>query len=566
MKRVFLASGVFVTSWALMASVLAAGVDDDLDDVRQRIDSLERAIQGTRGERTAAERERASAERAVSTAQRDLRATVADRKRIETELAEQQAARKLIDARVKTGQQALSAWLRQNYMRGGSEVAPFFVARDANQLARDLHYLERIGRARLAGIEQLRSDLREQARAVEAVAARQKELKAVETRQQQQMAQLKKVLDERSRTVATLSARLGAQEREVEALRQDEEELGRLIAELARQQAARERAEQAEAARKAEEARLAEAARKAEEARRVEAARVAAVEREAARRMERERLAAAQAERARQEAAARAATAAQAAAARAPEPARPAPAPAEVVSVPDETPVATVVADGGTPVPATVREARPQPVTRTATASQPPAPVVTEAPVRTATVVRKPAAEPPPAPKPEPVSAAARTPDPPPARTSTQLAAARLAPAPTPSVAFSQLRGRLNMPVAGSLTGRFGAPRGEGSTRWRGIFIRAGGGADVRAVAGGRVVFADWMRGYGNIIIVDHGAEYMTVYGNNDALLANVGDRVAGGAVIAAVGASGSGAESGLYFEIRHRGQPVDPMKWVRAR
>ena len=74
------------------------------------------------------------------------------------------------------------------------------------------------------------------------------------------------------------------------------------------------------------------------------------------------------------------------------------------------------------------------------------------------------------------------------------------------------------------------------------------------------------MRGYGNIIIVDHGAEYMTVYGNNDALLANVGDRVAGGAVIAAVGASGSGAESGLYFEIRHRGQPVDPMKWVRAR
>ena len=122
------------------------------------------------------------------------------------------------------------------------------------------------------------------------------------------------------------------------------------------------------------------------------------------------------------------------------------------------------------------------------------------------------------------------------------------------------------MPVAGSLTGRFGAPRGEGGTRWRGIFIRAGDGADVRAVAGGRVVFADWMRGYGNIIIVDHGAEYMTVYGNNDALLANVGDRVAGGAVIAAVGASGSGAESGLYFEIRHRGQPVDPMKWVRAR
>ncbi|MDA0234699.1 MAG: peptidoglycan DD-metalloendopeptidase family protein, partial [Proteobacteria bacterium] len=89
-------------------------------------------------------------------------------------------------------------------------------------------------------------------------------------------------------------------------------------------------------------------------------------------------------------------------------------------------------------------------------------------------------------------------------------------------------------------------------------------GAEVRSVAGGEVVFSDWLRGYGNLIIVDHGSDYLTIYGNNDSLLKEVGDRVGGGEPIASVGAAGVGNDSGLYFEIRHQGQPLDPMQWMR--
>ncbi|MGL1832565.1 murein hydrolase activator EnvC family protein [Rhodocyclaceae bacterium SMB388] len=144
---------------------------------------------------------------------------------------------------------------------------------------------------------------------------------------------------------------------------------------------------------------------------------------------------------------------------------------------------------------------------------------------------------------------------------------ARQLAGPTPTgVRFSQLRGTMGFPVRGELIGRFGAPRAEGGTRWRGIFIRAGGGEDVVAVAAGEIVFSDWMRGYGNLIIVDHGDDYLTIYGNNDALLKVVGDRISGGTPIASVGASGGGQESGLYFEVRHKGEPMDPMKWIGAR
>src|SRR5690606_12905977 len=118
-------------------------------------------------------------------------------------------------------------------------------------------------------------------------------------------------------------------------------------------------------------------------------------------------------------------------------------------------------------------------------------------------------------------------------------------------------------PVRGELVGRFGTQRAEGGTTWKGIFIRAASGTEVRAVAAGEVVFSDWLRGYGNLLIIDHGSSYLSVYGNNDALLKEVGARVAGGESIANVGASGGVAESGLYFEIRHQGRPLNPMQWV---
>ncbi|MEW6165259.1 MAG: peptidoglycan DD-metalloendopeptidase family protein [Pseudomonadota bacterium] len=129
--------------------------------------------------------------------------------------------------------------------------------------------------------------------------------------------------------------------------------------------------------------------------------------------------------------------------------------------------------------------------------------------------------------------------------------------------AFARLRGRLVTPTQGSIAGRFGAPRDDGQATWKGLFIRAAEGADVRAVAAGVVVFADWLRGYGNLLIIDHDDDFMSVYGNNQALLADVGQKVGAGATVATVGASGGQPESGLYFELRHQGRAFDPARWL---
>ena len=129
---------------------------------------------------------------------------------------------------------------------------------------------------------------------------------------------------------------------------------------------------------------------------------------------------------------------------------------------------------------------------------------------------------------------------------------------------FSTLRGKLRLPSRGELVNRFGTQREDGGTTWKGLFIKAGQGEEVRAVAPGRVVFADWMRGFGNLLIVDHGSEYLSIYGNNETVLKQVGDTVGSGDPVARVGNSGGNPETGLYFELRHQGKPFDPLLWVR--
>ena len=131
---------------------------------------------------------------------------------------------------------------------------------------------------------------------------------------------------------------------------------------------------------------------------------------------------------------------------------------------------------------------------------------------------------------------------------------------------FSSLRGRLRLPVLGELTGRFGAPRGAAGIEAKGVFIRAPEGQPVRAIAGGQVVYADWMRGFGNLLIVDHGEAYLSIYANNESVLKQVGDAVAAGETIATTGASGGNEETGLYFELRHLGKAFDPLRWVKLK
>jgi septal ring factor EnvC (AmiA/AmiB activator) len=131
---------------------------------------------------------------------------------------------------------------------------------------------------------------------------------------------------------------------------------------------------------------------------------------------------------------------------------------------------------------------------------------------------------------------------------------------------FSALRGKLRLPVRGELSGRFGAPRGAAGMVAKGVFIRAPEGQPVRAIARGQVVYADWMRGFGNLLIVDHGESYLSIYANNETLLKEPGDPVAPGEPIATTGSSGGNEETGLYFEMRHLGRAFDPLSWVKLK
>jgi septal ring factor EnvC (AmiA/AmiB activator) len=133
------------------------------------------------------------------------------------------------------------------------------------------------------------------------------------------------------------------------------------------------------------------------------------------------------------------------------------------------------------------------------------------------------------------------------------------------ATSFSTLRGKLRLPVRGELVAKYGSKRGDGAS-WKGLFIRTEEGAEVKAVAAGMVVFAEWLRGFGNLIIVDHGSQYMTIYGNNQAILKRAGDAIKAGDVIASAGNTGGNEQSGLYFEMRHQGRAFDPLGWVTIR
>ena len=431
----------------------------DLDELKQRIRELQDEMARAEAERSTAQKALVESERAVSRAVRELGRIEGERRGAEKQLAVLEGEQRETAARIDARRGELADWVRRHYVHGAADgVAPLLSARDPNQLARDAHYLEHLGRARLELIEGLRTDLAETRRRADEIVQRRDRLAALEREQRGRQQQLQTEQSRRKAALAEVSRELKAKKTEVDALQQDEQRLGKLIETLARR------------------ARLAaarEAARREAEQR--EAERRAAAQREA------ERLAALAA-RARAEQEPRGETAARAA-----------PEPAPRVEEPP---------------PARVERA------------QRPEPVVGE--------VR---------------DAAGATPT---------------------GVRFNQLRGQLRFPVRGELVGRFGAPRAEGGTTWKGVFIRAGDGAEVRAVAGGEVVFSDWLRGYGNLIIVDHGSDYLSIYGNNDALLREEGDRVGGGEPIASVGSGGVGNDSGLYFEIRHQGQALNPMQWMR--
>lgn len=130
---------------------------------------------------------------------------------------------------------------------------------------------------------------------------------------------------------------------------------------------------------------------------------------------------------------------------------------------------------------------------------------------------------------------------------------------------FSSLKGNLHWPTKGKLLKRFGASKKGGNLKWQGVLIDAETGTSVEAISAGKIVFADWFRNMGLLVIIDHGDGYMSLYGHNQNLLKNTGDWVLAGEKIATVGDSGGQTDTALYFEIRKGAQPLNPSRWCKG-
>ncbi|MAI42363.1 MAG: murein hydrolase activator EnvC family protein [Candidatus Azotimanducaceae bacterium] len=134
------------------------------------------------------------------------------------------------------------------------------------------------------------------------------------------------------------------------------------------------------------------------------------------------------------------------------------------------------------------------------------------------------------------------------------------------AITFERMKGQLSLPVIGEIGQKFGANRNVGRMQWNGLFINAPEGEPIYAIHSGKIVFADWLRGFGLLIIINHGQGYMSLYAHNQKINYQSGDLVLAGEIIANVGNTGGQTEPGLYFEIRINGSPTDPQTWCQAR
>ncbi len=405
----------------------------ELKELQGRLEKLNQDLAKTEETRASASDQLKETESAISSTNRDLRELAEQRGATETALSELERQAQRLENQIAAQQGQLGRLLYRQYVNGDIDALRLLLSGDnADQAARDLHYMTLLSRAKADLLGVLRQSLDEKQRLGEATRAKREELGAIEQKQQQQRAALLTQQQQRQAMLAGLADKLKTQRREIDTLKRDEKRLTQLIEGLARIVANQAKARERAAAQK------------------------------------------------------RAAAAAKAGK------------------------LAARMTMPGKPATAAPQEAAP-----------------------TGRLERN---------EQEPESGGGSL---------------------GYEGNFSALKGRLRLPIRGELASRFGAPRAEGGATWKGIFIRAAEGAEVKALAPGRIVFADWLRGFGNLLIIDHGDAWLSVYGNNQSLFRHVGDLVKAGDAIAAVGNSGGNQESGLYFELRQQGRAIDPLKWV---
>jgi len=443
----------------------AAAARGELQELRQRIEALQKKVAGAEEVKTEAADALRESERAISDANRRLFEITGEKKAVNEDIARLSGEAGAVEARVRAQQGRLGRLLQRRYVAGDPDPLQLVLSgENPAEAARLLHYYGYLHRGYQAQIEALRAELARLASVSEERRKKGAELAALEAEAARERGRLEAERGRHQAVLARASKEIESSRRQMATLRRDEDRLTRLVDQIVRVLAEREQARARAAAAREAQAKV-RAAR--------EAARVARESRAA------ERSAKSAGERA---------------PAKAPERSAGRPAEPEAADRPGEE-VARADAGEG-------RGSRNE-----------------------------------------------RIPEP-----------------GVPAGVFASLKGRLALPVAGEVSNRFGQARADGGLQWRGITIRARPGQEVRSVAPGRVVFADWLRGFGNLLIVDHGDGYMSLYGNNESLLRRVGDGVRSGDPLATVGSSGGSAQPGLYFELRYRGKPVDPLAWSVVR
>ena len=376
-----------------VAAGAQAGPKDELKDLRERIEALQKQLTESEGSKAEVADALKDSERAVSETSRKLYQLSGQRREVNGALSRLQSRTRVMENNIADEQATLSRLLYQQYVGGQSDAIKLVLnGEDPNEIARQLHYLGYVSRARAELLASLRENLANLGKLTDETRRKGSELHALQSEETSQMRRLEKEKAERQRVYVRVSDDIDKNRKQLSTLKRDEERLSQLIERLAR-----------------------EAARKSKKTKK----------------------------------------------------------PGKRV-----TSQALPNADNG-------------------------------------------------------------------------------------EGAFRQMRGRLRLPVIGELMNRFGGQRKDSGLSWKGLFISAKPGRDVKAVAGGRVVYADWLRGFGNLLILDHGDGYMSLYGNNESLLKQVGDETRTGDTIAATGNSGGNPDSGLYFELRFQGKPFDPIPWV---
>lgn len=476
--------------------------------LQQKLSTLKKDISKTESAKDDAADTLAESEQAISDANRALRDLQQEQGDTNIKLQQLSSVHDKLAATVAQQKQQLAKLLREQYVAGNEDRIKLLLSGDnPNRINRDLQMMAYVSQAQARLLESLRANLKAVEVNQEEAQNAKDELEEIAAEQLQQKAKLEQEKARRAALLTTLSKKLVAQRKEAGNIERDEQrmaglvdKLNKLIAEQAIAAAAEKKRQEQLAA-----ARAAAKAKADADARALAKAKAAEAERQ--------RLAKANNNNVKSGAI------------------KPAvPNPADAIDA-DEPKVAAG-RPGASPAPG----AGPNAGAGSGSGTNAGAGSVAVAPV--AAVPQEPIAPP------------------------AKAADIALAPA-APAGAFSSLKGQLRAPVSGKVAAKFGSKRGDGPS-WKGVFIRTAEGADVHSVAGGRVVFADWLRGFGNLIIVDHGGQYMSIYGNNQSLLKRAGDIVKAGDPIASAGNSGGNEESGLYFELRHQGAAFDPAGWVK--